>query len=486
MSSPSIPQFKPPNGGYPPNYMWEPYGDVQNVSIKGDQQSYALSDADFQSRYPSLWQAKQDISNYSQHQLGAANNQFNQEYGNIYNQGSALASRMASGNPYQSSIDNMNYASGQELGEGLAQNQAAAQEQGAGSALSQEGQGIIGSSQPYFQEGNQSINAGAQDIAQGASYINGSQPLNPLIQQEMMKSGLSGAAGALGGAYNLGTGTTGQASVARNLGVDLTSYIAQQQQQGEAMQQTGAGLQGAGAGVAGVGTNLIGQGTNVINAGTGEYQAGNQQAMVASQMLNSGANLGTNAQNMGEQYNLDTSNLLSQYANMGNSLGQGALSSMGLASSINQPRTFGIGGQGEAQVLLSDYAGANNYNQGVFADQMQIAGYNQQTAAQNAQLSAQSTNGLIGTGSTVAIAGAAIAAFSCWVARECYGASSAEWLKARFWMQNLAPKWIRLLYMKHGRDIANYISFNPLAKCIAKLAFEVLTSRVQYAGNILF
>lgn len=78
----------------------------------------------------------------------------------------------------------------------------------------------------------------------------------------------------------------------------------------------------------------------------------------------------------------------------------------------------------------------------------------------------------IGLGSDVAGAALSFAAL-CWVASEVYGGwTKSETIKSRMYITNLAPKWFKNLYLKHGAKFAQYISDKPLIKKAIKPIFD--------------
>ncbi|MFN7002181.1 MAG: hypothetical protein ACK4NW_01980 [Roseinatronobacter sp.] len=54
------------------------------------------------------------------------------------------------------------------------------------------------------------------------------------------------------------------------------------------------------------------------------------------------------------------------------------------------------------------------------------------------------------------------------------GADNPEWLTAREWMLNRAPKWLFDAYVKHGPDVADWIERHPKAKPVFRAVFRLL------------
>jgi hypothetical protein len=239
----------------------------------------------------------------------------------------------------------------------------------------------------------------------------GEQPINPLVQQTMMQSGLSSAATNLGGNAFMGgtnetTGTTGQAEVAKNLGLSALNYIQSQQQQG---------LQGLG-------------------------------------QLNS--DVITPAQQYLGQLQSEQGQLTNQYQSMGNQIfGQ----SQNLQTLANQeqmeqgqmfPKTqIGLSGTDLANIMIANTQGQNQFNMSTWEAQMAASQYNSSINAQNAGLQASGTSGLISGGAGIASAAVMVAAF-CGVAIRTLGIETRQWLSVRHWIHNHAPKEFRAGYLR--------------------------------------
>lgn len=65
------------------------------------------------------------------------------------------------------------------------------------------------------------------------------------------------------------------------------------------------------------------------------------------------------------------------------------------------------------------------------------------------------------------LAGGAMGAL-CWVAREVYGEDNISWLRFRSWLHEKAPNWFFKLYVKFGRQIAEFIKNKPTIKSVIK------------------
>lgn len=321
----------------------------------------------------------------------------------------------------------------------------------------QTGQGYANQAQGFFNNaatlGQQASTAGNQDMALGQKLVNGQQPLDPLVQQELMRSGLSSAAGSLGGAAGLG-GTAGQAAVGTQLGVGAQNWINQQRTMGQQLQQTGVGmdtglagaagtLSSAGAGEAGAGAGLMNAGSGIMNAGTGAMTGG--QGIINNAVSN-------------------------------------ANQTMAVGSSLFQPRDFGIGPTDAANIALSNTAGQNNFNQFIYGTKVGVAAQNAGIGASNANASAAANNAnsqaAIGGGTAAATTAATVAAMAagagCWVAKCIYGEMDIRFHQFRFWLMNLAPKSFKQLYLEHGRDFAAFLDRNPTYKYPVQLVMDAI------------
>ena len=84
--------------------------------------------------------------------------------------------------------------------------------------------------------------------------------------------------------------------------------------------------------------------------------------------------------------------------------------------------------------------------------------------------------GLIGT------LGSAFIEF-CWVAREVYGPTDVRWFMFRSWMKKNAPRWVFNLYVKHGKDFAEYIKDKPKIKFILRQMMNLVVNKRKMRYN---
>ena len=246
----------------------------------------------------------------------------------------------------------------------------------------------------------------------------GTQPINPIVQQTMMQSGLTNAAQNLA-PTSLGTGQTGEAEVAKNLGVSAESYIQNMQNQG---------LQG----IQQLNTDV----TSPAQAYLGQLQGLQGQAQ--------GQYLGAQGQQFGQQ-----SQIYSQEGQLVNEAQQQQqlLNSQQSMEGMMFPKTqIGLSGTDVANMQISNTQGQNQFNQANFASQMSAAQYNNSIAGQNAALGASSSNSLV-SGGVGAVAAVAIAAF-CGIARSVLGVDTNQWLGFRHWIHNHASARARQSYIR--------------------------------------
>ncbi|MDD5387602.1 MAG: hypothetical protein PHQ22_10455 [Sulfuricurvum sp.] len=77
------------------------------------------------------------------------------------------------------------------------------------------------------------------------------------------------------------------------------------------------------------------------------------------------------------------------------------------------------------------------------------------------------------------LGGAAILA--CWVAKEVFGSwEHPKTVLARYYINNIGPKWFKKFYLTHGEKIAQFISNKPMLKICIRPLFEL------FAGITLF
>ena len=65
----------------------------------------------------------------------------------------------------------------------------------------------------------------------------------------------------------------------------------------------------------------------------------------------------------------------------------------------------------------------------------------------------------------------------CWIAEKIFGKFADKTLFARFYVNCLAPKWFRKLYLKYGQEIAEFIKDNRILKSILRPVFEIFAEK---------
>ena len=69
---------------------------------------------------------------------------------------------------------------------------------------------------------------------------------------------------------------------------------------------------------------------------------------------------------------------------------------------------------------------------------------------------------------------------SCWIAAEIFGGwFKPKTIASRFYITNIAPNSFKNFYIKHGRQIATYISNKPILKVILRPMFEYFVLRTK-------
>ena len=426
--------------GSPPGFDYQGAVGLNQLAIGGDISSYALSDADFASRYPAL----QDAYNQWQANLGGQTQQVGAGGTGQAGIMSGLASQIAGRNATPTTTDiNALRNAGATAQTGVQPIfNMGAQQAGIGANINQMGGRLAGMSQIPYQLGQQLLQ----------------EPVDPMTQQQMMKAGLGSAAGAMG-AQSLGQGMAGQAAAARQLGLSTLQYG--QAMRGEAMQDVGqaASILGQGGQLKGLGAQTIGQGAQTTGLGA-------QTAATAGVLYGQ-------AQGLQEQYGMDTAQMANIYGQMQNQQAQNLMLNMQTAGQLFQKRPFGLGGTNLAQAELGQAGTYNSFQQSNYATMNGIAFNQAQMASQQQQLAAQQQAGMVSAGvgaaGAVASAAAAAAAISCWLARECLGTADSRWRAFRLWLLNFAPRFLRATYLRHGKSFARFVATQPLLKLAIRL-----------------
>jgi hypothetical protein len=471
--------------GAPPGFDMSTAMGLQQMAVGGDIQSYALSDQDFANRYPAL----QDAYNQWQANLGQQVGQVSQGAQAQGGMMGGLANMIAGRQGAQTTGDISGIRNAAATVAGTAQpvfnlgaQQAglapqlqgiAGQQAGIGSQIAGLGAGIAGMGATPYNLGQQLIN----------------EPIDPQTQQQMMRAGLSSAAGALGPA-SLGQGMAGQAAAARQLGLNTLQY-------GQAMRGEGTQDINLAASIAGQGGQLQGLAAGPFGALGGAGQtlgAAGAQLGGAANIYGTGGNLAASAgglsnlaQTAQESYGLNTAQLMGAYGGLQNQQAAALQGNMGIAAGLFPKRPFGLGGTNMAQSELGQTGAYNSFQQANYATMNGIAFNQAQMQAQQQQLGAQQSAGMMsaGVGAAGAVASAAAAASVCWVARECLGTADSRWKQFRLWLLNYAPRFVRALYLRQGRAFAVFLSTEPLLKALVKMVILGILHTQQRRTRLL-
>lgn len=452
--------------GTPPGFDYQAAQGLQQLAVGGDIQSYALSDADFANRYPSL----QNAYNQWQSNLGQQTNAVGAGQAGqgqlMAGLGSQILGRMYS--PTTSDINQIRNAAATVGGAVQPIMNLGAQQAGMGQPIYQVGQGIGGVGQGIVGQGQTLGRMAQTPYALGQKLLQ--EPIDPQTQQQMMLAGLGSAAGALGGA-SLGQGMAGQAAAARQLGLNTLQYG--QAMRGEAMGDISqaASILGQGGQLQGLGGQTMGLGAQTMGLGSSTLGQGAQTIGLGAQTAGQGGQLYGAAQQAQEQYGMDTAQMASIYGQLQNQQAQNLMLNMQTAGNLFQKRPFGLGGTNMAQTELGQAGAYNSFQQANYATMNGIAFNQAQMAAQQQQLQAQqsaSQTGALISGAGVAVSAASIAAL-CWVARTCLGEADPRWKQFRLWLLNSAPRPLRKLYVRHGEAFAAFLSIRPAPRLLVRM-----------------
>lgn len=460
--------------GAPPSFDYANSQALQQLAVGGDIQSYALSDQDFQNRYPALQQAYQQYQANLGQQVGQVAQGGTGQADIMQGLANTIAGRQAT--PTTQNIQNIGSAAATAAQATQPIYNLGAAQAGLASPLIGMGQQQAGIGQGITGLGGQVAGMAATPYALGQQLLN--QPITPQTQQQMMLSGLGTTAGALGAA-SLGQGMAGQAAAARQLGLNTVQYG--QAMRGEAMQDIGQA-----ASIAGQGGQLQGLGASTIGAGGQTMGLGGQQLTQAGGLYNTGAQtaataggLSSAAQQAQEQYGMDTSQMAANYGTMQNQQNMALMTNLANTATLFPKRPFGLGGTNMAQSELGQSGAYNSFQQANYATMNGIAFNQAQIAAQQQQLQAQQTAGMVGAGvsavGSAAVIGASIAAITCHVARTIYGEHSPKWRVYRHWLMNKAPRSLRRAYLIHSVQWSAKVRSNWLLRAAVRFLMDRVT-----------
>jgi hypothetical protein len=437
MCAPTIPAYQAPtasqlqNSGYPPYIPLNPQA-LESMAVSTDLYGFGLSNKMFAQNNPFLNTAQNQLQTVAQYganglegniaQMQAAAGGASQ----MANESMGLANQFLARTPYATSIVNP----------GLRESQLGAQEMqgnyvgGAGSTGGGSAGGGASADMTNLQNTYNAL----------TSQASGQAPIDPMVQRQLMQSGLGQAANAFG-AQSLGSGTAGQANAAANLGLNVQNYIQSQRQ--NALSGLG-GLQGLASGV---------------------QQSGQQQVNVGEGLLS--AQQGALGVAQGAQAQASALNQAPITSNM---------NMQSLASQLFPRLQYGLSGASVAQLGAQNTVNQNNWAQSQYAEQVSQNEFQANLGAEQAGLQSSSNSSALGTGASVAAA-AAVAAF-CGIAMRILGTRTRKWERFRHWLNYQAPRDLRILYRSNVSLIRNRLSEAQIE--ILRPIFEAFADKVDY------
>jgi hypothetical protein len=221
----------------------------------------------------------------------------------------------------------------------------------------------------------------------------------------------------------------------------------------------------------------MGLGSNVLGQGGQSYLGGVNAAAQAGGLYGS-------AQNMQEQMAMNTAQMAGIYGGLQGQQANQFTQNMANAYNMFQKRPFGLGGTNLAQSELGQAGAYNSFQQANYATMNGIA-YNQaQMNAQQNQLNAQQSAGMISAGvgavGSVATVAAGAAALTCWVAQAAYGTDTDRWKIFRHWLMNKGPKPLRTLYLRKGKAFAPVVRKHPALRILVRFLMDQAVKRTTY------
>lgn len=462
-SAPQLAKYKSP-GSFPAYQEYDP-NQLARQAANQDKSVDQNAETDFYGKYPSLKGATDRYTSNTSDLQYDATSRIADENTNAYYQNQQAARRSAAQAGDQT-------AESKALGQlgntstlsGLVSSRSGLDAQGRAT----ESQGLTNTNR-LASSYSQNPNWGTLE-RQGMNMISGNQPVSPLVQQEMMRAGLTGAAGAFGTA-NLGTGTAGQAGVARNLGNSVQDYITSQQKQGQSLIGTAEGARSSDA-------SNFGTVQGALRSNAGQQVSAGQ----GEQTTTSGLQQALNSQNTStvtgaQQAQALTSSMLGSAYNTNSGIANQAASQNTQAQSTYPHTNYGLGGATLANLYLALNANNNNQRVNAYGQAVNNAALAANESNQQAGLDAQASGSNMKTaGSAAAIVATAAAAY-CWVARSVYGWQNPKWQEFRSWMLLEAPGWFQKFYLKHGPQIAFWLDHHPWAKPPVRTVMDAILRR---------
>jgi len=66
---------------------------------------------------------------------------------------------------------------------------------------------------------------------------------------------------------------------------------------------------------------------------------------------------------------------------------------------------------------------------------------------------------------------------ACWVARAAFGENDLRWLIFRAWLLEDAPRWFRLLYLRHGKVVGAWLAGRARSRQIVRTLMTPAVNR---------
>ena len=239
----------------------------------------------------------------------------------------------------------------------------------------------------------------------------------------------------------------------------------------------------------------VGQGyLNAFNSAAQNWQTDQSRALQAAGM-NQGANLQASGmnQNAALQAGGMNQNAGLQANQQRMQAGQGLMNAGQMTQSLGQSDANALYNAGAAQqnmgqqsldLQYGDFLNQQNYPIDMVNLRTAALSGNPYSVSQTVPQSSSKGSMMGGAGSLLAggaqlakafpaaAAPVALAAGTCWVAREVYGVTDSRWLMFREWMFGRAPQWLAKLYLRHGEAFARWLRDKPAMKAGLRLAMD--------------
>src|SRR5258706_9845735 len=348
--------------GPPPAFTYLDPTSLNQMAVGADISSYALSDKDFANRYPDLQNAYQQYQANLGQQVGLTA-QGQQGQANIMQ---GLQNQIAGRNAAGTTADIAGIRNAAQTAAGATQpiyNMGAAQA-GLAQPLVGMGQQQAGIGEGINRMGGQLAGAAQIPYQLGQQLLN--QPMDPQVQQQMMRAGLGQTAGALGAA-SLGEGMAGHDGAAGQLGLNTMQDGQQRRAEATGDINQYASMLGQGGQLRGLGAQTIGAGGQTIGLGGQQLQGAGALYGQGAQTAATAGGLSGAAQTAQEAYGMDTAQMAQIYGGLQGQQAQNLLGSIANAGQQFAKRPFGLGGTNLAQTELGQAGAYNSFQQANYA-----------------------------------------------------------------------------------------------------------------------